>query len=162
MAHDEGQEDPQLGAKREGLTRTAGRRLADIGMIRFDEVANSLVITDLGRIAAKYYLKHETVEIFSEHHYIASVVQVLTMTTSTIRPTLPTKDERGGHFGIIEHEYRGDSVYRRSHNRCLAEHPGYLIVPSIASQGERSSGAAGLDEGCDPVPSQGGTRQGIR
>lgn len=66
MAHDEGQEDPQLGAKRQGLTRTAGRRLADIGMIRFDEVENSLVITDLGRIAAKYYLKHETVEIFSK------------------------------------------------------------------------------------------------
>jgi antiviral helicase SLH1 len=65
MAHDETQEDPQLGSKREGLTRTAGRRLADIGMIRFDEVDNSLTITDLGRIAAKYYLRHETVEIFS-------------------------------------------------------------------------------------------------
>lgn len=67
MAHDEAVEDPQLGSKRQGLTRTAGRRLAEIGMIRFDEVENSLTITDLGRIAAKYYLKHETVEIFSEH-----------------------------------------------------------------------------------------------
>jgi antiviral helicase SLH1 len=67
MAHDEAVEDPQLGSKRQGLTRTAGRRLAEIGMIRFDEVENSLTITDLGRIAAKYYLKHETVEIFSEY-----------------------------------------------------------------------------------------------
>lgn len=66
MPHDEVAEDPQLGSKREGLTRTAGRRLAEIGMIRFDEVENTLTITDLGRIAAKYYLKHETVEIFSE------------------------------------------------------------------------------------------------
>jgi antiviral helicase SLH1 len=75
MAHDEGQEDPQLGAKRQGLTRTAGRRLADIGMIRFDEVENSLVITDLGRIAAKYYLKHETVEIFSKTRPVHVILQ---------------------------------------------------------------------------------------
>jgi hypothetical protein len=29
-------------------------------------VHNSFVISDLGRIAAKYYLRHQTMEIFSE------------------------------------------------------------------------------------------------
>jgi antiviral helicase SLH1 len=66
MAHDECLEDPQLGSKRQGLTQTAGRRLEEIGMIKFDQIESTLTITDLGRIAAKYYLKHETVEIFSE------------------------------------------------------------------------------------------------
>lgn len=66
MDHDETLDDPQLGTKRQSLTQTAGRRLAEIGMVQFDEVDATLSITDLGRIAAKYYLRHETVEVFSE------------------------------------------------------------------------------------------------
>lgn len=65
MAHDVTAEDPQLGGKRDALVQSAGKRLADIKMVQFDEQANKFAVTDLGRIAAKYYLKHETVEVFN-------------------------------------------------------------------------------------------------
>lgn len=66
MEHDVLQSDPQLTEKRDNLVRNAGRRLAEANMVIFDEINNTYHITDLGRIAAKYYLKHETVEVFSE------------------------------------------------------------------------------------------------
>ncbi|EIW72173.1 hypothetical protein TREMEDRAFT_70643 [Tremella mesenterica DSM 1558] len=65
MPHDEGKDDPQLGNKRNELIIQAARRLSEARMIRFDEMAGALAITDLGRIAAKYYLKHSTVEVFN-------------------------------------------------------------------------------------------------
>lgn len=66
MAHDETADDPQLGKKREGLVDGAGRRLMEIGMAHFDHFQNTFAITDVGRIAAKYYIRHETVEVFSK------------------------------------------------------------------------------------------------
>lgn len=67
MAHDETADDPQLGSKRDSLVQTAGRRLAELRMIEFSEIDNTFRITDLGRIAAKYYLKHETIDVFSKY-----------------------------------------------------------------------------------------------
>ncbi len=66
MSHDEPKDDPQLGNKRNQLVTQAARQLSAAKMIRFDELNNALVISDLGRIAAKYYLRHQTVEIFSK------------------------------------------------------------------------------------------------
>jgi antiviral helicase SLH1 len=66
MPHDELKDDPQLGNKRNELIVQAARQLSTAKMIRYDEVHNSFVISDLGRIAAKYYLRHQTMEIFSE------------------------------------------------------------------------------------------------
>lgn len=66
MPHDELKDDPQLGNKRNELIVQAARQLATAKMIRFDEAANTFVISDLGRIAAKYYLKYQTMEIFSK------------------------------------------------------------------------------------------------
>lgn len=70
MSHDEPRDDPQLGNKRSELVTQAARQLQLAKMIRFDELTNSFIITDLGRIAARYYLRHQTVEVFSElwHH----------------------------------------------------------------------------------------------
>ena len=65
MPHDEPKDDPQLGNKRNELITQSARHLAAARMIRFDEIANSFVISDLGRIAAKYYLKYQSMEIFS-------------------------------------------------------------------------------------------------
>ncbi len=65
MAHDETADDPNLGAKRESLAQTAAKRLAQLRMIENNEIDQTFVITDLGRIAAKYYLKHETIDVFS-------------------------------------------------------------------------------------------------
>lgn len=66
MEHDVLQSDPQLTDKRNNLVCAAGRKLAEANMVIFDEINNTYHITDLGRIAAKYYLKHETVEVFSK------------------------------------------------------------------------------------------------
>lgn len=65
MPHDEPKDDPQLGNKRNQLITDAARQLVLAKMIRFDEISNALIISDLGRIAAKYYLKHQTMTIFS-------------------------------------------------------------------------------------------------
>jgi antiviral helicase SLH1 len=67
MPHDEPKDDPQLGNKRNQLITQSARQLAAAKMIRFDEVASTFVISDLGRIAAKYYLKYQTMEIFSTY-----------------------------------------------------------------------------------------------
>jgi antiviral helicase SLH1 len=66
MPHDEPKDDPQLGNKRNELITQAARHLSVAKMIRFDEISKALIISDLGRIAAKYYLKYQTVEVFSE------------------------------------------------------------------------------------------------
>jgi len=67
MPHDEPKDDPQLGNKRNQLITQSARQLAAAKMIRFDEVASTFVISDLGRIAAMYYLKYQTLEIFSTY-----------------------------------------------------------------------------------------------
>ncbi|CAK9780073.1 Sec63-domain-containing protein [Cutaneotrichosporon oleaginosum] len=66
MSHDEPRDDPQLGNKRSELVTQAARQLAVAKMIRFDELTNGFTITDLGRIAARYYLRHQTVEVFNK------------------------------------------------------------------------------------------------
>lgn len=35
-------------------------------MINFEERTGNFIITDLGRIAAKYYIRHASIEIFNE------------------------------------------------------------------------------------------------
>ena len=64
MPWDEVAHDPTLGAKRNSLITAAATQLAEARMIAFDRNTGSLVITDLGRIAAKYYIRHKSVEIF--------------------------------------------------------------------------------------------------
>ncbi|WWD19805.1 hypothetical protein CI109_104269 [Kwoniella shandongensis] len=65
MAHDVIKDDPQLGTKRNDLIIQAARCLQAAKMIRYDEISNSFVISDLGRIAAKYYLRYQTIEVFN-------------------------------------------------------------------------------------------------
>lgn len=65
MPHDEPKDDPNLGNKRNELIVQSARQLAGAKMIRFDEISNSFQISDLGRIAAKYYLRFQTMEVFS-------------------------------------------------------------------------------------------------
>ncbi|KIR71630.1 RNA helicase [Cryptococcus deuterogattii CA1014] len=65
MDHDVTKDDPQLGNKRNELIVQAARLLQKARMVRYDDLANTFGITDLGRIAAKYYLRFSTVEIFN-------------------------------------------------------------------------------------------------
>ncbi|WWC72186.1 uncharacterized protein I206_106146 [Kwoniella pini CBS 10737] len=65
MPHDVIKDDPQLGNKRNELISQAARLLQAAKMIRYDEIANTFAISDLGRIAAKYYLRYQTIEVFN-------------------------------------------------------------------------------------------------
>ncbi|WWC91889.1 uncharacterized protein L201_006838 [Kwoniella dendrophila CBS 6074] len=65
MPHDVTKDDPQLGNKRNELISQAARLLQAAKMIRYDEISNTFGISDLGRIAAKYYLRYQTIEIFN-------------------------------------------------------------------------------------------------
>ncbi|WVR09583.1 hypothetical protein IAU60_006653 [Kwoniella sp. DSM 27419] len=65
MPHDVVKDDPQLGNKRNELIIQAARLLQSAKMIRYDEISNSFLISDLGRIAAKYYLRYQTIEVFN-------------------------------------------------------------------------------------------------
>lgn len=66
MAHDELKDDPQLGNKRNELITQAALQLANAKMARYDDHAHSFVISDLGRVSAKYYLKYQTIDVFSK------------------------------------------------------------------------------------------------
>lgn len=66
MSHDEVVDDPHLGSKRLALITGAAKRLLLCKMLDFDEATGKMTITDLGRIAARYYIPWRTIEIFNE------------------------------------------------------------------------------------------------
>ncbi|KAH9938549.1 Sec63-domain-containing protein [Fomitopsis serialis] len=66
MTRDQVAEDPYLGAKRTQLVIEAATRLAEARMITFDRTSRNFTILDLGRIAAKYYIRHASIEIFNK------------------------------------------------------------------------------------------------
>lgn len=55
-----------MGAKRTELVKVATKRLAEIRMVVVDSPSGSLQITDLGRIAAKYYIRYASIELFNK------------------------------------------------------------------------------------------------
>lgn len=59
-------DDPMLSHKRGELVTAAARRLADTRMIAFDHHSGGFTITDLGRIAARYYIRHASMDIFNK------------------------------------------------------------------------------------------------
>ncbi|KAI0306975.1 Sec63-domain-containing protein [Multifurca ochricompacta] len=52
--------------KRNQLVLDAARSLVEARMINFDEGSGSFTITDLGRLAAKYYIHHRSIVIFNQ------------------------------------------------------------------------------------------------
>ncbi|CAE6409404.1 unnamed protein product [Rhizoctonia solani] len=59
-------DDPQLGGRRMELVTSAAKKLDSCGMIKFDARTESLTIADLGLIAAKYYIRHASIEVYNE------------------------------------------------------------------------------------------------
>ena len=59
-------DDPQLGGKRNELINIAAGKLAETKMITFENQHGRFQITDLGRIAAKYYIRYSSMEIFAK------------------------------------------------------------------------------------------------
>ena len=61
------QDDPQLLAHRRSLVTTAARELEQSRMARFDEASGNVYVTELGRVASHFYIKHKTIVEFNEH-----------------------------------------------------------------------------------------------
>jgi antiviral helicase SLH1 len=59
-------DDPYLGGKRNELIALAAQKLANARMITYDAQDGQFQITDVGRIAAKYYIRYKSIEIFNE------------------------------------------------------------------------------------------------
>ncbi|CAA7259895.1 unnamed protein product [Cyclocybe aegerita] len=59
------QDDPRLGGKRNELVAQASRTLAATKMVTYDSTNGQYRITELGRIAARYYIRYQSVEIFN-------------------------------------------------------------------------------------------------
>ncbi|KAF9055071.1 Sec63-domain-containing protein [Hymenopellis radicata] len=78
-------DDPHLGSKRQELVTLAARQLADTRMMLFDRESGAFTITDLGRIAAKYYIQYKSIEIFNKEFRPkmseADVLAMLSMST---------------------------------------------------------------------------------
>lgn len=66
MTYDEVADDPHLGAKRQQLIHVGVKKLVEAKMVEHDTVTDRLKVTDLGRIAAKYYIGYRTIETFNE------------------------------------------------------------------------------------------------
>jgi hypothetical protein len=66
MPWEETVRDPALLDKRTSLVKQAATLLDQNRMISFDRTALTFVITDLGRIAAKYYIRHKSIELFNQ------------------------------------------------------------------------------------------------
>lgn len=89
LTREEVSQDPQVASKRNQLVTQAASRLAEARMIVFDRETGDLTITDLGRIAAKYYIRHASIEIFQKEFRPkmteADVLKLLSMSTEVCR-----------------------------------------------------------------------------
>lgn len=66
MTAAEVEQDPLLGSKRLALINNAAKRLVETQMVKFDQDLGAFTPTDLGRIAAKYYIRNDSIEIFNK------------------------------------------------------------------------------------------------
>jgi antiviral helicase SLH1 len=78
-------EDPQLYAKRQDLVKLAINKLSDVKMVVEDHRTDTYTIMELGRIAAKYYLRYTSIEIFNKEFRPrmseADILAMLSMST---------------------------------------------------------------------------------
>ncbi|KAF5363477.1 hypothetical protein D9756_000504 [Leucocoprinus leucothites] len=78
-------DDPQLVGKRRELIGLAIKQLTEAKMVVKDHRTDGYTATELGRIAAKYYLRHTSVEIFNKEFRLkmseADVLAMLSMST---------------------------------------------------------------------------------
>ncbi len=85
MAHDEVSNDPVLGQKRRELVESKAKMLTEARMITFNEREGTFKITDLGRIAAKYYIRTSSIMIYNKKLHAkmseADILGVLSMST---------------------------------------------------------------------------------
>ena len=104
MLHGETNEDPHLGKRRYELMMAKARQLSNAQMILFDEESGSLNSTELGRIAAKYYIRSASVEIYNRlfRHGMgeADILAMLSM-SAEVSATGPFLQKRIFIMGIV-------------------------------------------------------------
>ncbi|KAJ8086483.1 putative steryl acetyl hydrolase mug81 [Marasmius tenuissimus] len=85
IARDVLEDDPQLGQQRNELVTLAAQKLHDAQMITYDQPNGTFTILDLGRIAARYYIRFQSIEIFNKEFKPrmteADVLAMLSMST---------------------------------------------------------------------------------
>lgn len=59
--------EPDLMSKRRQFITDAARELERCKMARFDERSGNLYVTDLGRVASHFYIRHDSIVTFNEH-----------------------------------------------------------------------------------------------
>ena len=59
--------DSDLISRRRIFIADAARKLEQCKMARFDERSGNLYVTDLGRVASHYYIRHDSIVTFNEH-----------------------------------------------------------------------------------------------
>lgn len=97
IPYDELSDDPNLVSRRDLLITAAAKKLSEAKMINFNQSTRVFTITDLGRIAAKYYIRHSSIEVFNREFRSvmteADVLGMLSMSTevryslNSVRPT---------------------------------------------------------------------------
>ena len=65
MTYDEKFADPRLDNRRIELIKAAAETLDNAMMIRYDRRSGNLAVTDLGRVASHFYIKHGTIAAFN-------------------------------------------------------------------------------------------------
>jgi len=85
ISREDVEDDPHLGSKSRELINLAINQLTEARMVVKDNKTDSYIITELGRIAARYYLRHTSVEIFNNEFRPkmseADVLAMLSMST---------------------------------------------------------------------------------
>lgn len=85
ISREDVEDDPHLGSKSRELINLAINQLTEARMVVKDNKTDSYIITELGRIAARYYLRHTSVEIFNKEFRPkmseADVLAMLSMST---------------------------------------------------------------------------------
>lgn len=59
-------DDPELLRRRTELIELSAKKLAELSMIDFSDDNHTFTIKDVGRIAAKYYIRHQSIEVFMD------------------------------------------------------------------------------------------------
>jgi len=62
---DELRADPRLAAKRRAFIQHAAEQLEKSKMCRYDSASGNLYVTELGRVASHFYIKHESINVFN-------------------------------------------------------------------------------------------------
>ena len=85
ISREDVEDDPHLGNKSRELINLAINQLTEARMVVKDNKTDNYIITELGRIAARYYLRHTSVEIFNKEFRPkmseADVLAMLSMST---------------------------------------------------------------------------------